>query len=120
VTIKHTSQSIFCMSIIILNIIYCSRCRKIDETPTLICNHSECLIDPSLLDAIRNQSRQFGWSAKNYSEFWGRTYDDGLKWRLGTLQQPEKVGGTSIFVQSYIKNFIVFVRHHDFMTIHYV
>jgi len=98
VTITHMSQSIFCMGIIILNIIYCSRCRKIDETPTLICNHSECLIDPSLLDAIRNQSRQFGWSAKNYSEFWGRTYDDGLKWRLGTLQQPEKVCRTSIFV----------------------
>lgn len=91
-------QRLFCMGIIILNIIYRSRCRKIDENPTLICNHNECLIDSSLLDTIRNQSRQLGWSAKNYSEFWGRTYEDGLKWRLGTLQPPEKVCGTSIFV----------------------
>ncbi|XP_029342962.1 uncharacterized peptidase C1-like protein F26E4.3 isoform X2 [Acyrthosiphon pisum] len=67
------------------------RCQKINDTPTLICNHSECLIDPSLLDAIRTQSRQFGWSAKNYSVFWGVTYDNGLKWRLGTLQPPEKI-----------------------------
>lgn len=91
-------QRLFCMGIIILNIIYRSRCRKIDENPTLICNHNECLIESLLLDTIRNQSRQLGWSAKNYSEFWGRTYEDGLKWRLGTLQPPEKVCGTLIFV----------------------
>lgn len=78
--------------LIVLNIvIYGSRCRKTNENPTLICNHNECLIDPSLLEAIKNQNRQFGWSVKNYSEFWGKTYDDGLKWRLGTLQSPEKV-----------------------------
>jgi len=48
---------------------------------------------------IKIQSRQLGWSAKNYSAFWGRTYDEGLKWRLGTLQSPEKVlSGTSILV----------------------
>lgn len=68
-----------------------SQCEKNNGNTTLICNHNECLIDPSLLDMIKIQSRQFGWSAKNYSAFWGRTYDEGLKWRLGTLQSPEKV-----------------------------
>ncbi|KAL4121327.1 hypothetical protein QTP88_013862 [Uroleucon formosanum] len=84
------------------------RCRKIDENPTLICNHNECLIDSSLLDTIRNQSRQLGWSAKNYSEFWGRTYEDGLKWRLGTLQPPEKILQIiplkSVFRRDYLKS----------------
>jgi len=45
----------------------------------------------SLLDTIKNQSHQFGWSARYYGKFWGKTYDDGLKWRLGTLQSPEKI-----------------------------
>lgn len=67
------------------------RCEKSNGNTTLICNHNECLIDPSLLDMIKIQSRQFGWSARNYSAFWGRTYDEGLKWRLGTLQSPEKI-----------------------------
>ncbi|KAL5243909.1 hypothetical protein ACI65C_011319 [Semiaphis heraclei] len=84
------------------------RCRKTNENPTLICNHNECLIDPSLLEAIKNQSRQFGWSAKNYSEFWGKTYDDGLKWRLGTLQSPEKILQIiplkAVFHREYLKS----------------
>jgi len=65
-----------------------------------MCDENECLIDPSFLNTIKIQSHQFGWSARNYSEFWGRTYDDGLKWRLGTLQSPEKVcdTDTSIFI----------------------
>lgn len=31
----------------------------------------------------------FRWSGTNYSRFWGRTLDNGLRYRLGTLF-PEK------------------------------
>ncbi|XP_060840605.1 uncharacterized peptidase C1-like protein F26E4.3 isoform X1 [Rhopalosiphum padi] len=74
-------------------VINCNKCRcqKINGNTTQMCDENECLIDPSLLNTIKIQSHQFGWSARNYSEFWGRTYDDGLKWRLGTLQSPEKI-----------------------------
>ncbi|XP_060868555.1 uncharacterized peptidase C1-like protein F26E4.3 [Metopolophium dirhodum] len=84
------------------------QCQKIGENTTLICNHDECLIDPSLLNTIRTQSRQFGWSAKNYSEFWGVTYDNGLKLRLGTLESPEKilqiVPLKAVFHRDYLKS----------------
>jgi len=79
-------KSIPVIGIIILSIIYRSQCQKIGENTTLICNHDECLIDPSLLNTIRTQSRQFGWSAKNYSEFWGvihMTTDSSYGWYTG-------------------------------------
>lgn len=32
-----------------------------------------------------------GWIASNYSEFWGRTYQDGLSLRLGTNEPTIRV-----------------------------
>lgn len=31
------------------------------------------------------------WSARNYSNFWGRTLEDGMRYRLGTLFPDKSV-----------------------------
>ncbi|KAK6049458.1 hypothetical protein COOONC_13037, partial [Cooperia oncophora] len=33
----------------------------------------------------------FRWSARNYSFFWGRSLDEGIKYRLGTLFPEQSV-----------------------------
>lgn len=106
--LKYTDKP-YCIhgEVTIINCNAC-RCQKTNDNPTLTCGHNECLIDPLLLDTIRNQGHQFGWTAKNYSAFWGRTYDDGLKWRLGTLQPPEEilqmVPLKAVFHRDYLKS----------------
>lgn len=36
-------------------------------------------------------SRTLGWSATNYTEFWGRKFEEGLGLRLGTKEPTYKV-----------------------------
>uniref|UniRef100_A0A915DUK6 LITAF domain-containing protein n=1 Tax=Ditylenchus dipsaci TaxID=166011 RepID=A0A915DUK6_9BILA len=51
------------------------------------CDQNVCLIQESLLNQV--QLGHFSWTAQNYSKFWGRTLEDGINYRLGTLF-PEK------------------------------
>lgn len=36
-------------------------------------------------------SESIGWTPKNYSEFWGRKYKEGLDLRLGTIEPSYRV-----------------------------
>lgn len=74
---------------------YCSRCQESNGKLQLMCSSNECLIDPYLLDTLRHQANRLGWSAGNYSEYWGRRYDEGLRLRLGVLHSKKKVCHTS-------------------------
>uniref|UniRef100_A0AC35UCK2 SMB domain-containing protein n=1 Tax=Rhabditophanes sp. KR3021 TaxID=114890 RepID=A0AC35UCK2_9BILA len=47
------------------------------------CNEDVCLIQEDILHKIQNG--RFSWSARNYTEFWGKTLADGIEYRLGTL-----------------------------------
>ncbi|XP_030054836.1 tubulointerstitial nephritis antigen isoform X2 [Microcaecilia unicolor] len=47
------------------------------------CTEHVCLVRSELIQHIN--SRDYGWEADNYSQFWGMTLDDGIKYRLGTL-----------------------------------
>ncbi|VDM41521.1 unnamed protein product [Toxocara canis] len=51
------------------------------------CDQLTCLIQEDLLKRIN--AGRYTWTAKNYSNFWGRTLEDGVRYRLGTLF-PEK------------------------------
>lgn len=51
------------------------------------CEHHACLIDVDMIQEING--RDYGWKAKNYSQFWGMTLDEGLRYRLGT-QRPSR------------------------------
>ncbi|XP_042527897.1 tubulointerstitial nephritis antigen isoform X3 [Dipodomys spectabilis] len=47
------------------------------------CSQHACLVRPELLEHINNGD--FGWTAQNYSQFWGMTLQEGFTHRLGTM-----------------------------------
>lgn len=38
------------------------------------------------------ESERLGWTATNYSDLWGRTLNEGIKLKLGTLDPAKSVG----------------------------
>ncbi|XP_050420957.1 tubulointerstitial nephritis antigen-like [Adelges cooleyi] len=67
------------------------RCQEVQGELQLLCSRNECLVEPDLLGTIRAQANRFGWAAGNYTEFWGRKYEDGLNLRLGILHSKKKI-----------------------------
>lgn len=65
-----------------------STCQSSGST---VCEQNTCLIDDSLVHNVNSISNVLGWTATNYSEFWGRKYDEGLELRLGTKEPAYKV-----------------------------
>ncbi|KAG8187313.1 hypothetical protein JTE90_011683 [Oedothorax gibbosus] len=53
------------------------------------CEQNVCLVRPDLLSAI-NDGR-YGWKSSNYSFFWGKTLEEGIKYRLGTFKPTRPV-----------------------------
>nr|XP_011755073.1 tubulointerstitial nephritis antigen isoform X4 [Macaca nemestrina] len=47
------------------------------------CSQHVCLVRPELIEQVNKGD--YGWTAQNYSQFWGMTLEDGFKFRLGTL-----------------------------------
>ncbi|RZC37298.1 Peptidase C1 domain containing protein [Asbolus verrucosus] len=66
------------------------KCELIGGKPDMMCEQHQCIIEPLITDSINN-NYGYGWSASNYSEFWGRKLDEGIKLRLGTLQPHRSV-----------------------------
>lgn len=54
--------------------------------PDMVCERHVCLVQPDLIDSVNRNNDKFGFVATNYSKFWGRTLEDGITFRLGTLQ----------------------------------
>uniref|UniRef100_A0A1I7X4F1 Pept_C1 domain-containing protein n=1 Tax=Heterorhabditis bacteriophora TaxID=37862 RepID=A0A1I7X4F1_HETBA len=53
------------------------------------CDQTTCMIQDDLLQKV--QHGRFSWIARNYSFFWGRSLDEGIKYRLGTLFPEQSV-----------------------------
>nr|XP_033812957.1 tubulointerstitial nephritis antigen-like [Geotrypetes seraphini] len=53
------------------------------------CEQHACLIDQDIIHAINQGS--YGWRAGNYSQFWGMTLDEGIRYRLGTSKPSTTV-----------------------------
>lgn len=47
------------------------------------CSQNICLVQPELIEHVN--TGDYGWTAQNYSQFWGMTLEEGFKNRLGTL-----------------------------------
>lgn len=60
-----------------------------------ICETTTCLVDNDLIHNVNSLYDSHGWLARNYSEFWGRKYDEGLQLRLGTLEPKQRVKAMS-------------------------
>lgn len=43
----------------------------------LLCEKHTCLMEPEVINNINQNSDNLGWSATNYTQFWGRRLDEG-------------------------------------------
>ncbi|KAG5882215.1 hypothetical protein JTB14_024726 [Gonioctena quinquepunctata] len=57
----------------------------------LMCETNTCLMDENIIHTINRDPERYGWVASNYTEFWGRTLDEGVQLRLGTLPPQQFV-----------------------------
>ncbi|XP_022252062.1 uncharacterized peptidase C1-like protein F26E4.3 isoform X1 [Limulus polyphemus] len=65
----------------------CNTCECRKTAPKkfeFVCENKPCLIQPKLNDVINRGN--YGWRAANYSFFWGRTLEYGIRYRLGTFK----------------------------------
>lgn len=69
-----------------------SKCHPDGRT---VCEDNVCLIDNDLIHNVNRISGSLGWTARNYSEFWGRKYQEGLDLRLGTFEPTQRVKSMS-------------------------
>ncbi|XP_076766846.1 putative peptidase C1-like protein F26E4.3 [Xylocopa sonorina] len=70
------------------------KCTVVDLAPKIVCEQNRCLQESRLIDEInysKNRFRYLSWTARNYSEFWGRTLKEGVQLRLGTLNPSQSV-----------------------------
>ncbi|CAH2000246.1 unnamed protein product [Acanthoscelides obtectus] len=60
-------------------------CTDVGGRLEMLCERNVCLIDTNIIESVNLEQDMLGWRATNYSEFWGRTLDEGVRYRLGTL-----------------------------------
>ncbi|XP_033118686.1 uncharacterized peptidase C1-like protein F26E4.3 isoform X2 [Anneissia japonica] len=54
------------------------------------CEMNACLIREKVINEV-NANQQYGWTASNYTMFWGQTLGSGIRYRLGTMKPDETV-----------------------------
>uniref|UniRef100_A0A8B9IC11 Tubulointerstitial nephritis antigen like 1 n=1 Tax=Anser brachyrhynchus TaxID=132585 RepID=A0A8B9IC11_9AVES len=77
------------------------------------CEDNACLVDGDLIDAINRGN--YGWRAANYSQFWGMTLEDGIRYRLGTFRPPPTVMNMNEMHMAMDSNEVL-PRHFDAAT----
>ncbi|KAK0075748.1 hypothetical protein PV326_011313, partial [Microctonus aethiopoides] len=65
------------------------KCSSLGRRAEVLCEENRCLIENDIIDGLNYESQDLGWQSGNHSEFWGKTLDDGIQLRLGTLN-PSK------------------------------
>uniref|UniRef100_A0A8C9FVF6 Peptidase C1A papain C-terminal domain-containing protein n=1 Tax=Pavo cristatus TaxID=9049 RepID=A0A8C9FVF6_PAVCR len=77
------------------------------------CEEHACLMDGDLIDAVNRGN--YGWRAANYSQFWGMTLEDGMRYRLGTFRPPPTVMNMNEMHMAMDSNEVL-PRHFDAAT----
>lgn len=54
----------------------------------VFCSREQCLVEPDVVQEINRgaDTGVYGWRARNYTEYWGRTLEEGVKGRLGAIR----------------------------------
>ncbi|XP_074042545.1 secreted Wg-interacting molecule [Leptinotarsa decemlineata] len=89
--VEGSNRTIFWKEKVIVNCNECICESAGRDKVELLCETNVCLMDPMITETINRNPEKFGWTAANYSEFWGRTLDEGIKLRLGTLPPQQFV-----------------------------
>ena len=58
-----------------------------------MCDTQKCLVQEDLIEDI-NYNSAYGWTASNYSQFWGKKLNTGLQYLLGTRYPNDMVRAT--------------------------
>jgi hypothetical protein len=53
-----------------------------------MCETNECIMDKDLMDNLLQAGHSLPWTPGNYSQFWGRTLNEGQNGKLGTEPPP--------------------------------
>ncbi|XP_045128792.1 uncharacterized peptidase C1-like protein F26E4.3 [Portunus trituberculatus] len=61
----------------------CNECSC--EDGRLTCEEDQCLVDEELIRRMHQHPLRHGWTAANYSIFWGRKLKEGMELRTGTF-----------------------------------
>ena len=64
-----------------------SKCQVSISNPSCMewmCEIEECLVDQNMLDNLVQSQNYLDWIPGNYSQFWGKTLQDGQSGKLGT------------------------------------
>nr|XP_032826307.1 tubulointerstitial nephritis antigen-like [Petromyzon marinus] len=73
----------------------CNLC--VCEQDAWSCEQNPCLVRPELIARVNHGP--YGWTASNYTSFWGMSLEDGMSTRLGTAQpDPAVLAMTSVHV----------------------
>ena len=67
------------------------KCSGVNRDAKVLCEQNRCLQEPELIEEINMLSPILGWTARNYSDFQGRTLKEGVQLRLGTLNPSRSV-----------------------------
>lgn len=66
--------------------IFFSKCVPTGGRPEVLCETKQCLVESDVINTVNQLTYNLGWSATNYSEFWGKTLEEGIEYKLGTLK----------------------------------
>lgn len=65
------------------------KCTGVGRRAEVLCEQNRCLQEAELIDEVNSMS--LSWRARNYSEFNGRTLQEGIQLRLGTMNPSRSV-----------------------------
>lgn len=57
----------------------CSTCEPNGLQAEVMCETKECLVESDMINTVNQLSQTYGWTATNYSEFWGRSLQEGIE-----------------------------------------
>ncbi|XP_044592872.1 tubulointerstitial nephritis antigen-like [Cotesia glomerata] len=67
------------------------KCSSLGKRADVLCEENRCLMEQDLLSTLYLETERLGWTATNYSELWGRTLEDGIQNKLGTLNPAKSI-----------------------------
>ncbi|XP_049763457.1 tubulointerstitial nephritis antigen-like [Schistocerca cancellata] len=67
------------------------KCQSMGGRLELLCEQSQCLVDPEIIQGVNADTYRLGWRASNHTPFWGHRLTEGISLRLGTLQPQRAV-----------------------------
>ncbi|KAF4518804.1 hypothetical protein B566_EDAN019047 [Ephemera danica] len=74
------------------NICSCKESLTRDNELEMICEQTPCIVDVTLKESV-NLNLDLIWHASNYSFYWARSLQDGVQYRLGTLEPGRMICG---------------------------